>query len=214
MRCKKCDGTGILASGAICDCGAFFENAESTVVPWVPIEYQGSNFIPDMLPITMRDWGETLLNLQKAILSGEDKLNYLLIAPYASGKTIWAYDTLVKLSRKGYAISDIVDMLDYRRCILSYNVEDIRFLEKVYTVPFLIVRIPTMTIPNLPSLMQSLQYKRVQNNGRTIYLYSGTYTELCNSVDKPNVLKSILGSGTLHSIKVLNAKKGETVCNI
>lgn len=212
MKCVKCDGTGILASGALCDCGILFERRNTTAIPWIPVAYQGSTFIPDMLPVTLYDWGQSLKKLQDSILSGEDKLNYMLIAPYHSGKTVWSYDTLFKLSQKGYRVTDIVDILDYRRCQLSYKDSDLQLLEEMFNVPFLIVRIPTMTISNLPSLLQALQYKRVQRNGITVYLYSGTFTELCESVDKPYVLRSLFGDGTLGSIKILNAKKGDTAC--
>lgn len=205
-NCLKCGGTGILATGEHCDCGA--ENIP-VILPQctdIPEQYYSVSFNKEFVPSLSGklDYGRTLTSIKDDILS-EYKLkkNVLICAPPNSGKTIFAYTIIGSLYSKGITTPTLIDLMELRSIFTErYNTDFVKILE-YSTSPVVIVKIP-MDIPTrFVETMSMLIERRVRNGVGTLFLFSGSLSDL-EAVDTFNKLSNLKGDGYYNSIEVLN----------
>ena len=210
MSCLMCGGDGRTALGERCPkCSGNANGLVLAVNPWIPLQYQGNRYSASAMPLMMHEWALEMEQLRDDIVHRIDKKNYLICSPYRTGKTVWSYDLLEELARKGNRVEPIVDLLDIRRLLYSYKEEDVNTIAKWMSVPVLIVRIPPSVNASVVQTIQTLLYKRVACNGQTIFLYAGNYYNLLEDCGCKEMLSSVIGDGALGSIKLKNYRRNK-----
>ena len=209
--CLICGGTGTDAAGNICTACNAASRATDITTPWIPVAYQRLKFSPDALPLEYKGWGQELVNLQRNIVNGIETGNILLCSPFRSGKTVWSYDILKTAGAMGWEICQIYDINEISNFLKSYRNEDADIVKKISSVRMLIVRIPNALPYNLVDAIQTLLYRRVRNNGFTIFLYSGYYKDLKEMVPHQSAFENLMGDGTMTSIRPILMHKNKEV---
>lgn len=207
MSCLMCDGTGFTSK--MLPCPKCSGNAVKimSINPWVPMQYQGVRYSVSALPLHMTNWGVEMTQIRDDIVARTDTKNYLICSPYRTGKTIWAYDLLDQLASRGYQVQPIVDIMDLRRMMMSYKEEDVVQMSKYISIPVLVIRIPPMVNSSVVHTIQTIMYRRVASNGQTIFLFPGDYYTLMDECGNKDLMSSILGDGSLSSIKLKNYRR-------
>lgn len=209
-NCLKCAGTGVLVNGEPCpDCSKELCKASQKKVlqSSVPSQYQGVIFDKEFLPIADRKgYGVFMEELLANITSNFAfyQKNILICSKPNSGKTIWAYNLITMLADKGYSIPDIQDLVQIRE-ILNYNKSSIEQADNISKSRCLIVKIPADVTFWMIDIIGYLLERRVPNNGFTIFLFNGNYSQL-EQADKNNRLKYLRGTGAWHTIRVEDFK--------
>lgn len=210
MSCLMCDGDGITALGEPCPlCSGKRNDFCFSVNPWIPIQYQGNRYSASALPLVMHEWALEMEQLREDIVQRIDQKNYLICSPYRTGKTVWAYDLLECLAKAGQRVEPIADLMDIRRIMYSYKEDDINTMVKLMAVPVLVVRIPPLVNSSSIQTMQALLYKRVANNGQTIFLFPGNYYAMAEECGNKEMLSTLIGDGSLGSIKLKNYRRNK-----
>lgn len=208
MKCIRCCGDGKDALGNPCTaCDAGKKLFVTSVSPWIPMQYQGNRYSASALPLFMNDWAKEMEEIRDGIVARSDTKNYLICSPYRTGKTVWAYDLLESLAQTGYQVVAISDLLDIKRMMYSFKEDDVTLLSQIYSVPVLVVRVPMIVQHGIVETMQTLLYKRIGNNGQTIFLYSDSYYALADNCGKKETMNSLLGDGSLGSVKLKNYRR-------
>lgn len=209
--CLDCGGTGVKVDGSICQpCMAKLKSkaVSSYHGTTVPMQYQGVVFDRMFLPVSLqKPYGEFMEDLANTIINDYSiyQKNLLICSRPNSGKTVWAYNLIMMLADKGHIIPTILDLMTVREH-LHYRTQDTDTRIMVEQGRCLIVRLPADMQFWMFGIMHAILERRVAHNGFTIFLYSGKYTNL-ELADKDGVLKSILGSGAFHSIRLEDFSK-------
>lgn len=200
--CLKCGGTGILASGELCDCGV---KTTKLVLPphmKVPLQYQSIQynkmFIHRELQPTLGVFMEKLLNDITTDLYSYSK-NYIICSPANTGKTVWAYNLYSLLYSKGENMPEILDLMQVREVLLNYFTDNLELLDKVNNAKIMVVRIP-MDLPNkFVDTISTIVDRRVRNNCSTIFIYNGTRNDLY-AQDRFCKLRFLEGDGSFNTL--------------
>lgn len=200
IHCLKCGGTLRLANGEPCpDCVG--KEISIPICDRVPTQYQGVKFDKSFLPAKMQNtYGEFMENLLEEIVNNyyTFQKNVMICSRPNSGKSIWAYNLISRLSSKGTTIPAIKDIIEARSILNSFKQddEDIALFNKARLV---ILRIPTDIQPWMFDTVTYIIERRVRNNGVTIFLFGGTEEDL-KLADRGNKLRYIRGSGSYNSV--------------
>ena len=205
-NCLKCGGTGKLVNGDPCpDCAEqLCKEAQRMVVQAsIPSQYQIVNFKKEMLSLDVqKGYGEFMENLMKSILINFAfyEKNILICSRPNTGKTIWAYTLIKSLAAKGYQVPDIQDIVQLRET-LNYSKSTFEQVESINKARCLIVRIPADVQFWMIDIILYIIERRVPNNGFTIFLFNGSYSQL-EQADRYGKLEHIKKDGAWHTIKV------------
>ena len=209
-NCIKCGGTGVLVNGEPCpDCVEVLKkNAQSKILQSsVPTQYQAVTFSKELLPFSeQKGYGEFMENLLTSIYTNCSiyQKNILICSKPNTGKTIWAYTLINMLAERGYAVPPILDLVQVRE-VLNFNKASIDLSESVTKSRCLIVKIPSDVTFWMIDIISYILERRVPNNGFTIFLFNGCYSQL-EQADKNNRLKYIKGTGNWHTLRVEDFK--------
>lgn len=201
MNCLKCGDTGRKVDGTKCDCGIKKEIFQPLALS-IPKQYQSVEFNRSFLNSSLNaDYGvfmEKLLNdIEKMNL---DK-NIMICSPPNSGKTIFAYNAICLLYSVGVKIPVLKDLLEVREILHKYYDADEELRDLYSNAPLAIIKVP-LDLPNKSSeIMSTIIERRVRNSGNTIFLYSGSESDLL-AQDRFGRLKMIIGDGSYNSIQV------------
>lgn len=204
--CLECSGDGRMANGEPCPvCSKMLQSKAVRLFhsATVPMQYQGVAFDRMFLPVSLqKPYGEFMEDLLTTISNDYNiyQKNLLICSRPNSGKTVWAYNLIMLLTDKGYDVPTVLDLMTVREH-LNYRSDDKELQRQVEYSRCLIVRIPSDIQFWMFSIIQAILERRVAHNGFTVFLYSGTYNSL-ESADRDGVLKSIIGSGAFHTIKL------------
>ncbi len=204
--CLECHGSGIRADGSPCPvCSKLVQSeaVRSFHNATIPMQYQGVAFDRMFLPVSLqKPYGVYMEDLLSTIVNDYDiyQKNLLICSRPNSGKTVWAYNLIMLLSDKGYNIPTVLDLLTVREH-LNYRTDDRDLQRAVEYSRCLVVRIPADVQFWMFSIIHTILERRVAHNGFTVFLYSGNYTNL-EYADRDGILKSLLGSGAFHTIKL------------
>lgn len=204
--CIKCCGTGVMANGNPCDCGAR-DNFKLPIILSIPSQYQGVKFDRTFLPNYLQDgygsWMESLIH-NLTTKTGYHK-NLLICAPPNSGKTIFAYTVYSILSSQGERIPKLIDLMEARDLLLSYYNVDIEEQSLLCTTKVAIIKVP-MDLPNkFAETMSTIIERRVRNNGTTVFLYNGTKEDII-AQDRFGKFELLVGDGSYNSVQVTSWK--------
>lgn len=200
--CIVCGGTGVTVSGEPCPNCSKMEESYVPVVAGIPVQYQGVSFDKSFLPSAMSaTYGEFLEELLCTIVRDASfyQKNLLICSRPNSGKTIWAYNLYANLIQKGYKTPPLMDVLEARDALSSYDNKETGLL--LSSARCAIIKIPRDVPYWLFDSIYSITERRVRNGGFTIFLYGGTIEELV-AADKNHTLSHIRGSGAYNTIKV------------
>lgn len=205
-NCLDCGGTGIKVDGSPCPtCSSILQSkaVSSFHGATVPMQYQGVVFDRMFLPVSLqKPYGEYMEDLLTTISNDYQiyQKNLLICSRPNSGKTVWAYNLIMMLTDKGYEIPTLLDLMTVREH-LNYKSDDTELQHLVQHSRGLIVRIPADMQFWMFNVMQSIIERRVAHNGFTVFIYSGNYSNL-KMADRDNILDSLIGSGSFHTIKL------------
>lgn len=209
--CLRCGGTGYDGNHEPCtECDAY-DKLFRIKIPNIPAQYAMSRYSSAALPLQYSDFAKQLESILEDIELRKDLRNYLICSPYRTGKSVWSYDLLSRLAMRGTQILPIQDVSEIRRILYSYKEDDVELMSDIAYVPVLICRLPPMMPSGTIEMMQTILYKRISNNGQTIFLYSDTYSSLTQGSDRKEVLSQIVGDGYMGSVKVITYRRSSDV---
>lgn len=201
--CLKCGGTGITATGDVCDCGVKMK----VIIPSslkVPLQYQNVRFDKMLLRSELQGsygtYMERLLHDCTFNLHSFHK-NILICAPPNSGKTVWTYTVCGMLYAKGVRMPEFMDIMQARSILLSYYGYSDADISSISNSSLAIFKIPTDLPNKFADTILALVERRVRCNGSTIFMYSGSWDDM-KAQDTFNKLKYVVGDGSYNSIEV------------
>lgn len=200
--CLICGGTGITADGKPCPNCSSVEAKTAPIVAGIPAQYQGVGFDKSFLPTNMQgEYGEFMEDLANSIINDLPfyQKNMIICSRPNSGKTIWAYSLYAKMIAKGYPTPPLMDIVEARNAMNSYDDKDLSRL--LSTSRCAIIKIPRDMQFWMFDSMSYIIERRVRSNGFTIFLFGGTVEDL-NMLDKNKVLSYLRGSGSYNTVKV------------
>lgn len=207
--CPICGNTGIDINNNICKCRLNIEAPLDDVTCLdVPAQYIGTAFSSLLVPSDLGDvYCKKLQSIHDAIIM--QKLRYhniILCSPARHSKTILAYSCIQNLFRNNIPVFPLMDIMEIQRIVsdIDYcrmSIFDIPEPERMYTVPYLFVKVPPAVTYDTYNNMSMLLERRVRRGGSTIFLYNGTWGNL-TSIDKRGTLKYLQGDGSGSSMEV------------
>lgn len=197
--CLRCGGDGWLPSGEPCpECSKkLMKTIEYTQD--IPQQYQGVVFDKAFLPLRMQgDYGSFLENTLHQIVANTEAFtrNLLICSKPNSGKTIWAYNVIAKLSEAGYRVPPIRDITEIRNILNGFDQDEYELYSNSKCA---IIRIPADVQPWMFDTILYILERRVNHNGFTIFIYNGDIKEL-RSKDRYGKLRAIEGDGAFLSL--------------
>lgn len=209
LNCLRCGGSGILADGSPCpECSKEEYKVASIFMLEVPQQYMGMSWNTDALPVNVSNkYKDEMDSLLRAITMSYSNysVNHLICYPNGNGKSIWSYTLLNNLYMKGVSVFGIIDLLDCREIMKSYEKEQKEKERKLSNSKLAIIRIPRDIQIWHFDIMQTVLERRVQKGNFTIFLFSGFYSDL-ERFDRMGSFKHLKGDGTFNSIRVHDFK--------
>ena len=214
--CPKCGGSGILLDGTPCSCNVnditLFQDI--TMLD-LPEQYQGVRFnsglikdMPEYYKQYMRDLHNDIVNMSLK------HTNILICSPAFTSKKVLAYSAMQTLFSNGVPVFPSYDLLELRKITVdndlnkkqTYTVDE---PEKVLTVPYLFVEVPSFTANEVFQMISTLVSRRTRRNNSTIFLYDGSLDTL-KKVDYWHIIDNMSGDGSYGSLVCKNFfRKGE-----
>lgn len=207
--CAKCGNSGfLLPDNRPCDCRLNVENFFSTVVCLdIPEQYQGMVFTPSLISLEMGDaYRNFMTSLHESIVSMKYRhKNMVICSPAATSKSVLAYCTIQELFRRDVETFPLYDIHEIKRILtdMDFNRKqtyDVKDPEKLLTVPYLFVRIPTYLTTETYDIIAMLLDRRVRRGNSTIFLYNGSW-ESMTRLDNMKIMASLLGDGSYGTIE-------------
>lgn len=200
--CMICGGTRRTVSGEPCPNCCKEEPTFSPIVSGIPIQYQGVKFDRSFLPKDLQEkygsYMESLLNTITNDIAFYQK-NMIICCRPNSGKTIWAYNLLSVLISKGYELPPLMDLMEARDALNSYENKDLNQL--VSHARCAIIKIPLDVQAWMLKSLSVIIERRVRNSGFTIFLFGGKSQDL-SEADRYGILQSLLGAGAYNTVNV------------
>ena len=214
--CPLCMNTGIDINNNICRCrqkDTF--SADAVTCLDVPAQYIGITFSSVLVAA---DIGEAYRNKLQAIHDEITTLkwayrNMALCSPAGHSKTILAYSCMQRLFRRNVTVFPLLDLFEIQRISADMDycrkpLYDIGEPERLYTVPYLFVRVPTAVSYDTYDIMSLLLDRRTRRGGSTIFLFNGMWGNL-TCLDKRGVITNLQGDGSGCSMEVSSWHTGE-----
>lgn len=199
--CLKCGDTGILTSGAKCDCGV----GRTVTLPEcanIPAQYVGVEFSKEFVPqLTPSNFGQKLESILEEILEdGCLRKNYLLCSPPNTGKTVFAYTVAGSLFAAGINMPMLIDLAELRQLYSKVYTSSIEKWMEYSEASVVILKIPPDIPTRFVEIMSTVVERRVRNGYGTIFLFSGNLKSL-ESFDTFGKLQYLKGTGHFNSIE-------------
>lgn len=176
--CAKCGGTGILVNGEVCECSKTMPDFYSDSACFdIPEQYRDLVFTEELVPdMWSGSYKKFLSKLHTDISTmAVTSRNWLICSPPKHAKTVFAYTTMKRLFRAGIGVCPLNDIMELKKVISEYSVEDDIDLFKV---PYLFVRIPVFLTSEVFELCTTLLDRRVRKSLSTIFLFNGSWERL------------------------------------
>lgn len=202
QSCLICGGTLKTALGEPCPQCAKLGEIKIPVVTGVPVQYQGVRFDKSFLPQNMQKaYGEFMEELLITIINDYAfyQKNMIICSRPNSGKTVWAYNLYSELTSKGYKIPPLLDIVEVRNAMDSYDDKDLNNL--LSTARCAIIKLPRDMRFWMFNSLSYIVERRVRSGGFTIFLFGGTVEDL-DSIDRDGVLKYLRGNGSYNTVKI------------
>lgn len=200
--CLICGGTKITAFGEPCPECTKNEAPASPVVAGIPTQYQGVAFDKSFLPNSMQEkYGTFMEELSRTIINDLPfyQKNMIICSRPNSGKTVWAYDLYAKMIAKGYKTPPLLDVVEVRDALNSYDNKDLSNL--ISTARCAIIKIPRDMQFWMFDTISYIIERRVRSNGFTIFLFGGTVEDLSN-LDRNKTLSYLRGNGSYNTVRI------------
>lgn len=213
--CPKCGGTGITPFGEVCTCpNAHHAFGVGVSCLDVPKQYAGRHFNSKLVPSDCGPtYGSYLQKFHDNIIAMKYvNYNCLICSPIAHSKTVLAYSVLESLFRKNIPTFPVCTILELRRILRDMDAGvtgDYGFstpVSNLMSAPYIFVKIPMILSWEVYPTMVDILDRRVRRNLSTIFIFDG-YIDDLEKFDKSNILRSIKGNGTFHTIDVHNFYK-------
>lgn len=200
--CIKCGGTGVMANGEPCDCGA--QGVQLVLPPHMklPLQYQSIKYNKQFIRPEFRDtlgaFMEKLLRDIVTDLHSYSK-NYIICSPANTGKTVWAYNLYTILYSKGENMPELLDLMQVREALLNYYGDNFELVDKINNAKVMVIRIP-MDLPNkFVETISTIVDRRVRNSCSTIFIFNGSRNDLY-AQDRFDKLKYLEGDGSFNTV--------------